>query len=105
MAQFLGHMGAAVPIDILRVDEADNDVWIRVPADDGRAVVAALGQFVGSASYSSAPSSYKGGSAAGGAAGGGGDAEAVAWKVKGWDDWLGRLVLGGKEGGADLFGD
>lgn len=96
LSQFLGQTGAAIPVDFLQLHEADNEIWIRVPRQDGRAVVAALGQFVG---Y------VKGKRRVDGVAGESGGSSAISWKVRGWDDWLGRLVVGGKEGGAALFED
>lgn len=75
LSQFLGLTGTAIPIDILKLE--NSDVWIRVPFDDGAAVEAAVGGWVG-----------VGGS--------------VGWRVVGKDEWLGRLVGGD---GRDLFGD
>ena len=43
LTQFLGLTGTAIPIDLLKVTE--RDVWIRLPREDGGAVVAALGQW------------------------------------------------------------
>lgn len=62
--QYLGLTGTAIPIDILKV--ADAEAWVRMPHDDERAVVAALSQW-----------SSKGG---------------VAIRVKGRSSWLGSLV-------------
>lgn len=45
LTSYLGTTGAAIPIDILRVDGAD--AWIRVPRVDGRAIKAGLGGWVG----------------------------------------------------------
>ncbi|OBT65991.1 hypothetical protein VE03_03211 [Pseudogymnoascus sp. 23342-1-I1] len=66
--QFLGITGAAISIDILKVDE--KGCWIRVPREDLRAVLAAMGQWVGT---------------------GEGNAK-VAWKLKASGNWLGSLV-------------
>ena len=45
LQQFLGLTGAAIPIDILKVE--NNDTWIRAPGEDGRAIQGALSQWVG----------------------------------------------------------
>ena len=63
--------GTAIPIDILKVE--GRDVWVRVPREDGRAVVEAGSGWVN---------------------------EAVTWRVKGKSEWLGGLVAGN---GRDLF--
>ena len=50
LSSFLGLTGTAIPIDIMKVSgllNGQNDVWIRVPIEDGSAVVAALGAWVG----------------------------------------------------------
>ncbi len=78
LQQFLGLTGTAIPIDLLKIE--GHDVWIRVPREDGSAVVAALGGWTG-----------RGESGAN-----------VGWRVRGWDDWLFKLVGGT---GEDLFGD
>ena len=65
LQQFLGITGTAIPVDILKVDEWD--VWIRVPREDGGAVAAAVGNWVGAG-------------------------EGVSWRVKGRGQWLGALV-------------
>ncbi|KAF2085802.1 hypothetical protein K490DRAFT_67400 [Saccharata proteae CBS 121410] len=67
LSTFLGLHGAAIPIDVLRT--SGNDIWIRVPRQDGSAVVAACGGYVG-----------------------GGNGEGVGWRVRGWGGWLGGLV-------------
>lgn len=74
--QFLGVHGAAVPVDILRLDASD--VWIRVPAGDRSAVVAAVGGWVG-----------RGGE---------------GWRVIGWSSWSAGAE-GGRDGGRELFGN
>lgn len=66
--QFLGLTGAAISVDILKVDQ--KGCWIRVPREDLRAVIAAMGQWVGA---------------------GEGNAK-VAWKLKASGNWLGSLV-------------
>jgi len=43
LQQFLGLTGAAIPVDILKVQ--GQSVWIRVPDDDGNAVAAAISQW------------------------------------------------------------
>ncbi len=72
LQQFLGLSGTAIPIDILKVE--GRDCWIRVPREDGGAVVGALGQWVG---------------------------DGVGWRVRGRGEWLGRVAGGSGEG---LFG-
>jgi ribonuclease P/MRP protein subunit POP8 len=66
--QFLGLTGAAISVDILKVDQ--NGCWIRVPREDLKAVIAAMGQWVGADE---------------------GNAK-VAWKLKASGNWLGSLV-------------
>jgi ribonuclease P/MRP protein subunit POP8 len=66
--QFLGLTGSAISVDILKVDQ--KGCWIRVPREDLRAVIAAMGQWVGA---------------------GEGNAK-VAWKLKASGNWLGSLV-------------
>lgn len=66
--QFLGLTGAAISVDILKVDQ--KGCWIRVPREDLRAVIAAMGQWVGTGEGSSK----------------------VAWKLKASGNWLGSLV-------------
>ena len=66
--QFLGLTGAAISVDILKV--AINGCWVRVPREDLRAVVAAMGQWIGT---------------------GEGNAK-EAWKLKASGNWLGSLV-------------
>ncbi|MCJ1225394.1 hypothetical protein MMC12_002043 [Toensbergia leucococca] len=75
LQQFLGLTGTAIPIDFLKVE--DRDLWVRVPREDGSAVVNALSGWVG-----------------------GSEREGVGWRVKGKGDWLGAM-LGGR--GAELF--
>ena len=73
LSQFLGLTGTAIPIDILKVE--DKDCWIRVPRQDGRAVIEAVSGWLG---------------------------DNVAWRVKGNSTWLSGLVHGD---GRDLFED
>ena len=70
LQQSLGLTGTAIPIDILKIE--NQDVWIRVPYDDGSAVMAAVSQW-------SSP------------------AKGVGWRVRGRSVWLGGLV--GREDG------
>ncbi len=75
LTQFLGLHGAAVPIDIFKTEGAE--VWIRVPAEDHSALLAAVGGWV----------SGKG----------------EGWRVKGSSSWdAGAMARGG---GQDLFDD
>lgn len=70
LQQFLGMTGTAIPIDFLKVE--GREVWVRVPREDGAAVVEAVSGWVGG--------------------------ESVGWRVKGKGDWLGTVVAGtGKE--------
>ncbi|KAL1582593.1 hypothetical protein WHR41_08558 [Cladosporium halotolerans] len=71
--QFLGVHGAAVPIDVLKL--SGRDVWVRVPAADRSAVVAAAGGWIGR--------------------------QGEGWRVVGWGSW--GLGSGGE--GRDLFGN
>lgn len=45
LASYLGLMGAAVPIDILKIE--GREVWIRVDRQDARSVRAGLGSWAG----------------------------------------------------------
>jgi ribonuclease P/MRP protein subunit POP8 len=74
--QFLGVHGAAVPVDVLKLE--GSDVWIRVPAQDRSALVAAVGGWVGRAGE--------------------------GWRVMGWSSWSAGAE-GGKDGGRELFGN
>lgn len=71
LEQFLGLTGAAIPIDFLKVE--DQDIWIRVPREDGKAVQEAASSWV---------------------------SDVVGWRVKGKSECLGALVAGN---GRDLF--
>lgn len=66
--------GAAVPVDVLNLRGCE--VWIRVPAGDRSAVVAAVGGWVGK--------------------------NGEGWRVKGWSSWSAG-VEGGRDGGRDVF--
>lgn len=70
LTQFLGLMGSAISVDLLKVEESE--CWIRVPRQDLGAVMAGLGSWVGRADS---------------------DRE-VGWRIKGSSDWLGSLVGG-----------
>ena len=67
LSQYLGLTGTAIPIDFLKVE--GRSVWIRVPREDGVALVGALSQWVGKE----------------------GD---VSWRVKAKGEWLGSVVAG-----------
>lgn len=77
LQQFLGVTGTAIPIDFLKVEGPD--AWVRVPREDGGAVVSAVTGWVG-----------------------GGTGGAVGWRVVGRGDWLGSVVAGG---GREVFED
>ncbi|KAF7719587.1 Uncharacterized protein PECH_005488 [Penicillium ucsense] len=88
LSQFLGLTGTAIPIDILKVENRDravsngsdkyDSVWIRVPRDDGAAVVAAISSWIG----------------------GSGSGSGAAWRILAKGNFLGALVAGS---GQDLF--
>lgn len=65
--QFLGITGTAVSVDFLKIE--GRDVWVRVPREDGAAVVSAISGWVGG--------------------------EGVAWQIRAKGDWLGAVVAGG----------
>ncbi|PMD65126.1 uncharacterized protein K444DRAFT_608807 [Hyaloscypha bicolor E] len=77
LTQFLGVTGAAISIDILKVE--GTECWIRVPREDLSPVVAAVGGWVGGPGY--------------------GTAGKVGWKVKGSGNWLSVLVGGRSKAG------
>ena len=87
LTRFLGAHGAAIPIDLLQLRN-NRDVWIRVPAEDRAAVLAAVGGWVS-----------------------GGGREKEGWRVMGWSAWSvaaaagggSRVGSGGGEAGQDLF--
>ena len=70
LQQSLGLVGTAIPIDILKIQ--DQDIWIRVPYEDGSAVVTAVSQWSSSANR-------------------------VALRLRGRSAWLGGLVGRGNE--------
>lgn len=76
LTQFLGLHGAAINFDILNL--SDQDVWIRVAAEDRSAVVAAVGGWM--------------------------NGKGEGWRVMGWSAWD-VSVSGGARGGEDLFTD
>ncbi|RAH44735.1 uncharacterized protein BO95DRAFT_169452 [Aspergillus brunneoviolaceus CBS 621.78] len=86
--QFLGLSGTAISIDILKIEPSTGTnaktIWIRVPAPDASAVVAALSSWVGGSSLS-------------GDANGAGN---VAWRVCAKGNFLQALVNGS---GAEMF--
>jgi ribonuclease P/MRP protein subunit POP8 len=69
LSQYLGLTGTAIPIDILKV--TDQDIWVRVPKEDARAVIAAIGQWANAS-------------------------VGISLKIEGWGDWLGGVVVGGE---------
>jgi len=74
LSQFLGLHGAAIPIDILKVD--GDEVWIRIPQEDRNVLSAAVGGWVSS--------------------------KGEGWRVKGTSSWDAR-ALPPRDGGQDLF--
>lgn len=110
-------MGTSIGIDILKIEnpssptiaEQRNDsqskgkagsefpnVWIRVPRDDGAAVLAALSSWVGSLSLSS--SSASAGPGAGDEEDG--DGGGVAWRICAKGNYLSAIVHGS---GQEIF--
>ena len=67
LSQYLGLTGTAIPIDFLKIE--GRGVWIRIPREDGVALVGALSQWVGKE----------------------GD---VSWRVQAKGEWLGSVVAG-----------
>ncbi|KAI2794071.1 hypothetical protein POX_a00661 [Penicillium oxalicum] len=89
LSQFLGLTGTAIPIDILKIEPKGDttssgtshkydSAWIRVPRDDGAAVVAAISSWIG----------------------GSGSASGAALRICAKGNYLGALVAGS---GQDLF--
>jgi ribonuclease P/MRP protein subunit POP8 len=66
LQRFLGLHGAAIPVDILKLE--GTDIWIRVPREDVITVHEAIASWMG---------------------------DGVRWAVKGRDEWLVRLADGG----------
>ncbi|KAG9249204.1 hypothetical protein BJ878DRAFT_91733 [Calycina marina] len=76
LMQFLGISGAAIAVDILKLEEAG--VWVRVPREDLAPFLAAVGGWVG-------------------------EAGRVGWRVLGSGNWLSELV--GREEDGRIWGD
>lgn len=110
-------MGTSIGIDILKIENPSSslpeqqqqqqqqpikgssgfpNVWIRVPRDDGAAVLAALSSWVGSLSSSASASSSAAGGNAEGEEGGGG----VAWRICAKGNYLSAIVHGS---GQEIF--
>lgn len=64
LTQYLGLVGTAISIDILRIQ--DGEAWVRLPGDDESAVVAALSQWTG--------------------------AQGVVVRIRNRSHWLGHLI-------------
>ena len=79
LARFLGLAGTAIPVDLLRLD--GREAWVRVPTADARAVVAAVGGWVG----------REGGN---GEEGNDNDdaAAQIGWRVRARSTWLRGLI-------------
>ncbi|KAM3423418.1 hypothetical protein BST61_g851 [Cercospora zeina] len=73
LSAFLGLHGSAIPIDILHLQE--QDVWIRAPAEERAAVIAAVGGWISSSGE--------------------------GWRVRGWSHWNANAF--GRDAGQDLF--
>jgi ribonuclease P/MRP protein subunit POP8 len=76
LSQFLGLTGTAIPIDIIKVTE--RHFWVRLPKEDARAVVAALGQWTNTM-------------------------VGVSLRVEGRGEWLGGIVAGAELRRDQLF--
>ncbi|KAL3474518.1 hypothetical protein BJX99DRAFT_175959 [Aspergillus californicus] len=96
LSQFLGLSGTAIPIDILKVSteptqsqsqsqSPEKTIWIRVPRQDGPAVVAALSSWIGGGDQVDTDT----------------EAGGVAWRICAKGNFLGALITGD---GSDLFG-
>ena len=66
LQQYLGVTGVAIAIDILKVE--GRSCWLRIPKEDGMALMGALGQW----------SSHKEGG--------------MTWRIRGHGEWLGRVA-------------
>ena len=80
LSSFLGLTGSAIPIDILKHSgevSGQNDVWVRVPFEDGGAVAAALGAWVGQGDKE--------------------DGGMLGWRIVERGNWLPGLVAGSDE--------
>lgn len=75
LSQFLGLHGAAIPFDILKLE--GQDLWIRLPAEDRGALVAAVGAWVSS--------------------------NVEGWRIKGWSSWDANAT--NRESGQEVFVD
>ncbi|TKA24100.1 hypothetical protein B0A50_06840 [Salinomyces thailandicus] len=75
LSQFLGLHGTAIPTDIMKLE--GREVWIRIPAEDKTALIAAVGGWV----------SGKG----------------EGWRVKGASSWDARAMA--RKSGQELFHD
>lgn len=103
LSQFLGLMGTSIGIDILKIENPPStsepkkkasrggsdypNVWIRVPRDDGAAVLAALSSWVGSLSSSSVSGKVPGDSE-------GTEEAGIAWRVCAKGNYLSAIVHG-----------
>ncbi|MCJ1339398.1 hypothetical protein MMC09_004687 [Bachmanniomyces sp. S44760] len=77
LSQFLGLTGTAISVDILKLES--QDVWIRVPREDGSLMVEAVSGWVE-----------------------GSETASVGWRVRAVGEWLAGV---GKGTGRDLFDD
>ncbi|EMC96582.1 hypothetical protein BAUCODRAFT_576256 [Baudoinia panamericana UAMH 10762] len=75
LSQFLGLHGAAIPIDITKIEKAD--VWVRLPAEDCSSLLAAVGGWVSS--------------------------KGAGWRIIGTSSW--DAAAPGRNSGQDLFND
>ncbi|KAK4631900.1 hypothetical protein CLAFUW4_03345 [Fulvia fulva] len=73
LKSFLGLHGSAIPFDILRLD--GRQVWIRAPAEDRAAIIAAVGGWISSSGE--------------------------GWRVRSWSHWNANGL--GRDSGQDLF--
>ncbi|KAJ5337298.1 uncharacterized protein N7506_005320 [Penicillium brevicompactum] len=86
LSQFYGLTGTAIPIDILKIENASptekcDSVWLRVPREDAGAIVNSVSSWIGGGNKSV------------------GSAD-VAWRICAKGNFLGALIAGS---GEDLF--
>ena len=71
LQQYLGLTGVAIAIDILKIE--GRNCWIRIPREDGMAVISALGQWTTQKD------------------------EGMTWRIRGHGEWLCRVAAGNGE--------
>ena len=78
LRRYLGLTGAAIPIDILKIDK--ESVWVRIPHADAQMVTSALGSWTG-----------------------GTQSERRMWKIEASSEWLLDVIHCFSGGGGELF--